>query len=64
MKIDFKALVEMMALAEIKKKNPKIAELYGVFMKRGISMSVAQEMLLEIVTLASEMEEGAGNGKS
>ena len=63
MKIDYKALAELIALAEIKKRDPMIAKLYGVFTKRGISLSEANEMLLEMVTLIGEMEEGEENGK-
>lgn len=63
MKINFKALAELIALAEVKKQNPTIAKLYSVFMKRGISMSETFNMLNEILELANELEEGEGEGK-
>ena len=66
MKIDFKALAELIAMAEVKKRNPTIAKLYAVFMKRGISMSETFNMLNEILELVNEMEEERGekNDKS
>ena len=60
MKIDFKALAELIAMAEIKKQNPTIAKLYAVFMKRGISMSETFNMLTEILELVNELEKGKG----
>ena len=61
MKIDYKALAELIALAEVKKQNPTLAKLYAIFMKRGISMSETFDMLAEIVALIDELE-GEENG--
>lgn len=61
MKIDYKALAELIALAEVKKKSPTLAKLYAVFMKRGISMSETFKMLTEIIELIDELE-GEENG--
>lgn len=63
MKVNYKALAELIALAEINKRDPMIAKLYGVFMKRGISLSEANEMLLEMVTLIGEMEQEQGENE-
>lgn len=62
MKFDYKALAELIALAEVKKQSPTLAKLYAVFMKRGISMSETFEMLAEIVGLINELEEEEKNG--
>lgn len=58
MKIDYKALAELIALAEMKKENPAVAKLYSIFMKRGISMSETFAMLMEMLALIAEFEEG------
>ena len=61
MKIDYKALMELIALAEIQKTDPKSAKLYSVFMKRGISMTDAMAILFDLCALIAE-EEGEDNG--
>ena len=58
MEFDFNAIINSMLLAEIGKQDKNKAKLLNVFLKRGISFSDALAMLMEIGTIALEMQEG------
>ncbi len=58
MEFDFNSIINSLLLAEIKKKDKTQAKLLNVFLKRGISFSDALAMLMEIGTIALEMQEG------
>lgn len=60
MEFDFNAIINSMLLAEIGKQDKNQAKLLNVFLKRGISFSDALAMLMEIGTIALEMQEGKG----
>ena len=55
MEINYDALVNMMIMAKVNEKSPTSAKLFNVFLKRGISMSDAMAILLEMLTLIEEM---------
>lgn len=58
MEFDFNSIINSLLLAEIKKQDKNQAKLLNVFLKRGISFSDALAMLMEISTIALEMQEG------
>ena len=58
MDFNYEALVNMMILARIKESNPIGAKVFNVFLKRGISVTDAMAILLELVTLSKEVEKG------
>ena len=57
MDIDFNAIINMAILAEVKKQDPTQAKLLNVFVKKGIPVTEAIAMLLEIATIAQEIQE-------
>ena len=58
MEFDFNSIINSLLLAELKKQDESQAKLMNVFLKRGISISDALAMLMEIGTIALEMQEG------
>ena len=58
MEFDFNSIINSLLLAELKKQDENQAKLLNVFLKRGISFSDALAMLMEIGTIALEMQEG------
>lgn len=61
MDFDFNSIINSLLLAELKKQDESQAKLMNVFLKRGISFSDALAMLMEIGTIALEMQEGKDN---
>lgn len=63
MEIDYNRLLNAMLLANLKTSDPLMAKLIRVFTKKGIPVVDAMAMLLEIGTIAQEMQErGDNNG--
>ena len=58
MEFDLNSIINSLLLAELKKQDENQAKLLNVFLKRGISFSDALAMLMEIGTIALEMQEG------
>lgn len=58
MDFNYEALVNMMILARIKENDPIGAKVFNVFLKRGISVTEAMAILLELLTLGKEIEKG------
>ena len=57
MEIDYNAIINMAILAEVKKQDPAQAKLLNVFVKKGIPVMEAIAMLMEIGTIAQEIQE-------
>lgn len=54
-KIDFTALLDTAILSAAKEQDPKIEKLLLVFVTRGISTMDAMSMLMEICSIAQEL---------
>lgn len=62
MEFDFKAILDTMMMAQIEKDDPEHARLIKVFTKKGITVVDAIAMLMEIATIAQEIQENeSGN---
>ena len=57
MEYDFNSLVNAAIIAEIEKDSPIAAKLFKVFAKRGISVTEAMAMTLEVIAIIEEMQQ-------
>ena len=58
MNIDFTALLDTMIMLRAETESPITAKLLKVFTKRGIKVTDAMSMLMEICTIAGELNDG------
>lgn len=58
MDFNYEAIVNMMIMAKIKENDPIGAKVFNIFLKRGISVTDAMAILLELITLSKEVEKG------
>lgn len=61
MSFDFKSMLESMLLGQLAKDNPDVAKIFNVFRKYGISIMDAMAMLMELATIAQEIQKKEGD---
>ena len=60
MEFNFNVLLDEIMLASIKKENPTVAKMIRVFTKRGISVTDAMAMIMEIGLIAEQAKNEEG----